>query len=112
MTYVCCCGCCLPPHSPQRWSLHHELQLFERVLRRTPAPTATVGQQQALSQALQQAHPFAPHLGWSMVPLAAMIRCLHGLATADMQVRAAAAAAAAAVCRRTLTAGFCQQRQC
>jgi len=79
-------------HRTQRWSLHHELQLFERVLRRTPAPPPA-GQQQQLGQQLmqqqeqqQQQHPFAPHLGWSLVPIAGLIRCMHGLYTQEMQV--------------------------
>lgn len=76
----------------QRWSLHHELQLFERVLRRTPAPPPA-GQQQQLGQQLlqqqeqqQQQHPFAPHLGWALVPIAGLICCMHGLYTQEMQV--------------------------
>jgi exportin-5 len=80
--------------SQQRWSLHHELQLFERVLRRTPPPdkqaaaAAAADPQQQQQQQLQQQqqHPFTPHLEWSLLPVAAIVRCLHGMYTADIQV--------------------------
>uniref|UniRef100_A0A383WPV4 Uncharacterized protein n=1 Tax=Tetradesmus obliquus TaxID=3088 RepID=A0A383WPV4_TETOB len=95
--------------SPQRWSLHHELQLFERVLRRTPPPDKQAAaaadpqqqqqqqllqQQQQPQQHQQQQHPFTPHLEWSLLPVAAITRCLHGMYTPDIQARLSPIAAA------------------
>lgn len=52
----------------------------------------TTVQQQQLPQQQQppqqqQQHPFTPHLEWSLVPVAAVVRCLHGLYLPDVQVR-------------------------
>ncbi|KAF6261995.1 armadillo-type protein [Scenedesmus sp. NREL 46B-D3] len=89
--------------SPQRWSLHHELQLFERVLRRTPPPdkqaaaaaaAAAADPHQQQQQPQQQQHPFTPHLEWCLLPVAAITRCLHGMYTADIQARLSPIAAA------------------
>jgi hypothetical protein len=91
--------------SPQRWSLHHELQLFERVLRRTPPPDKQAAaadmqqqQQSQQQQQQQQQHPFTPHLEWSLLPVAAITRCLHGMYTADVQVTVLPAGSSAARC--------------
>jgi hypothetical protein len=76
-----------PPPRPQRWSLHYELQLFERVLRHTqnagaPPPGAAAAAPAGAGAAgggAGEQHPFAPHAEWSLAAVASIMRCLHGL---------------------------------
>lgn len=68
-------------HRAQRWSLHHDLQMFERALRRTSPSTAGSSTPSTHSTP----HPFTPHLEWSLLPLAKIVRCLHGLELPALQ---------------------------
>jgi hypothetical protein len=73
----------------QRWSLHHSLQLFERLLRQSitisssldatsnggAVAAAGLGMAQAGQPGPTQQHPFTQHMEWVLVPITKIIRC-------------------------------------